>query len=549
GTVTVPSGTKSGTYEIVYSICERLNPDNCATTTATVKVGSTPIVAKADTYTVTNGTSTTTTTGTVLDNDKLGTKTPTTTDVILTVVTTATDVVGATKTPTLNNDGTITVPSGTKSGTYEIVYSICERLNPDNCATTTATVKVFVPAVATPTTIEAVNDGVTTITSTTGGTTPSVLTNDKLNGVPNPSISSVTLTWNTATPTGFTLNPNGTISVAPNTPAGTHTISYTICAVASPTVCSTASIVVTVSGTTTSTTTPTTIEAVNDGVTTITSTAGGTTPSVLTNDKLNGVPNPSISSVTLTWNTATPTGFTLNPNGTISVAPNTPAGTHTISYTICAVASPTVCSTASIVVTVSGTTTSTTPVLPIAVDDRSTTVINTPVVVNVLGNDTPNGATTPNVVTNPANGTVVVNVDGSIEYRPNTNFEGTDTFVYELCNTDGCASATVTIDVVNKIVPYNGMSVDGDGKNDYFHIGGIERYPNNVVRIYNRWGVKVFETEGYDNVTRVFRGISNGRVTVEQAEKLPQGTYYYVIEYYDSNNNKESLVGWLYLKK
>ena len=762
GKISVPAGTKSGTYTIQYKICHTENSITvCDTATATVKVGSTPIVAKADTYTVTNGTNTTTTTGTVFDNDKIGTKTPTTTDVILTVVSSTTDVVGATNTPTLNSNGTITVPSGTKSGTYQIVYSICERLNPDNCATATATVKVFVPTVVTPTTIEAVNDGVTTITSTTGGTTPSVLTNDKLNGVPNPSISSVTLTWNTATPTGFTLNPNGTIrvapntpagthtisyticavasptvcstasivvtisdtttstttpttieavndgvttitsttggttpsvltndklngvpnpsissvtltwntatptgftlnpngtiavapntpagihtisyticavasptvcstasivvtvsgtttstttpttieavndgvttitsttggttpsvltndklngvanpsvstvtltwntatptgftlnpngtiTVAPNTPAGTHTISYTICAVASPTVCSTASIVVTVSGTTTSTTTPTTIEAVNDGVTTITSTTGGTTPSVLTNDKLNGVPNPSISSVTLTWNTATPTGFTLNPNGTITVAPNTPAGIHTISYTICAVASPTVCSTASIVVMVSGTTTSTTPVLPIAVDDRSTTAINTPVVVNVLGNDTPNGATTPNVVTNPANGTVVVNLDGSIEYRPNTDFEGTDTFVYEICNTDGCASATVTINIVNKIVPYNAMSVDGDGKNDHFHIAGIERYPNNVVRIYNRWGVKVFETEGYDNVTRVFRGISNGRVTVEQAEKLAQGTYYYVIEYYDSNNNKESLVGWLYLKK
>ena len=444
GKISVPAGTKSGTYTIQYKICHTENSITvCDTATITVKVGSTPIVAKADTYTITNGTSTTTTTGTVLDNDKLGTKTPTTTDVILTVVTTTTDVVGATKTPTLNNNGTVTVPSGTKSGTYEIVYSICERLNPDNCATATATVKVFVPTVVTPTTIEAVNDGVTTITST----------------------------------------------------------------------------------------------------------IGGTTPSVLTNDKLNGVPNPSISSVTLTWNTATPTGFTLNPNGTITVAPNTPVGIHTISYTICAVASPTVCSTASIVVTVSGTTTSTTPVLPIAVDDRSTTTINTPVVVNVLGNDIPNGATTPNVVATPANGTVVVNVDGSIEYRPNTNFEGTDTFVYKLCNTDGCASATVTVDVVNKIVPYNGMSVNGDGKNDYFHIGGIERYPNNVVRIYNRWGVKVFEIEGYDNVTRVFRGISNGRVTIEQAEKLPQGTYYYVIEYYDSNNNKESLVGWLYLKK
>ena len=548
GTVTVPSGTKSGTYEIVYSICERLNPNNCATATATVKVGSTPIVAKADTYTITNGTNTTTTTGTVLDNDKLGTKTPTTTDVILTVVTTTTDVVGATKTPSIDlTNGKVTVPSGTKSGTYEIVYSICERLNPDNCATATATVKVG----STPIVAKADTYTVTNGTSTTT-TTGTVLDNDKL-GTKTPTTTDVILTVVTTTTDVVgatktpTLNNDGTITVPSGTKSGTYEIVYSICERLNPDNCATATATVKVLVPTVAT--PTTIEAVNDGVTTITSTTGGTTPSVLTNDKLNGVPNPSISSVTLTWNTATPTGFTLNPNGTITVAPNTPAGTHTISYTICAVASPTVCSTASIVVTVSGTTTSTTPVLPIAVDDRSTTAINTPVVVNVLGNDTPNGATTPNVVTNPANGTVVVNVDGSIEYRPNTGFEGTDTFVYEICNADGCASATVTIEVVNKLVPYNGISVDGDGKNDYFHIGGIERYPNNVVRIYNRWGVKVFETEGYDNITRVFRGISNGRVTVEQAEKLPQGTYYYVIEYYDSNNNKESLVGWLYLKK
>ena len=548
GKISVPAGTKSGTYTIQYKICHTENSITvCDTATTTVKVGSTPIVAKADTYTITNGTSTTITTGTVLDNDKLGTKTPTTTDVILTVVTTTTDVVGATKTPTLNNNGTVTVPSGTKSGTYHIVYSICERLNPNNCTTATATIKVgSTPIVAKADTYTITNGTSTTITTGT------VLDNDKL-GTKTPTTTDVILTVVTTTTDVVgatktpTLNNNGTVTVPSGTKSGTYEIVYSICERLNPDNCATATATVKVFVPTV--VTPTTIEAVNDGVTTITSTIGGTTPSVLTNDKLNGVPNPSISSVTLTWNTATPTGFTLNPNGTITVAPNTPVGIHTISYTICAVASPTVCSTASIVVTVSGTTTSTTPVLPIAVDDRSTTTINTPVVVNVLGNDIPNGATTPNVVATPANGTVVVNVDGSIEYRPNTNFEGTDTFVYKLCNTDGCASATVTIDVVNKIVPYNGMSVNGDGKNDYFHIGGIERYPNNVVRIYNRWGVKVFETEGYDNVTRVFRGISNGRVTIEQADKLPQGTYYYVIEYYDSNNNKESLVGWLYIKK
>ncbi|WP_454988377.1 T9SS type B sorting domain-containing protein, partial [Capnocytophaga leadbetteri] len=222
---------------------------------------------------------------------------------------------------------------------------------------------------------------------------------------------------------------------------------------------------------------------------------------------------------------------------------------YTLTYQICTVATPTACATATVEVTVSATTTSTTPVLPIAADDRTTTPIDTPVVVSVLANDTPNGATAPNVVTNPTNGTTVVNPDGTIEYRPHTGFVGIDTFVYELCNTDGCASATVTIEVVNKLVPYNGMSVDGDGKNEHFHIAGINRYPDNVVRIYNRWGVKVFETEGYDNVTRVFRGFSNGRVVVETSDKLPQGTYYYVIEYVDENRQNRSEVGWLYIKR
>ena len=95
---------------------------------------------------------------------------------------------------------------------------------------------------------------------------------------------------------------------------------------------------------------------------------------------------------------------------------------------------------------------------------------------------------------------------------------------------------------------YNGISVGGD-KNNHFHIAGIESYPNNTVRIYNRWGVKVWEVQSYDNVRNVFKGISNGRVTIEAAETLPQGTYSYVIEYVDENNQQQSMVGWLYLKK
>ncbi|MDM1408205.1 gliding motility-associated C-terminal domain-containing protein [Myroides sp. DF42-4-2] len=94
------------------------------------------------------------------------------------------------------------------------------------------------------------------------------------------------------------------------------------------------------------------------------------------------------------------------------------------------------------------------------------------------------------------------------------------------------------------IVIYNLVTPDGDGKNDYFIIDNINKYPNNTVEIYNRWGVKVYETKGYDpqgdGSSNVFRGYSEGRVTVDKNKKLPSGTYYYVVtyEYKDDNGSR-----------
>ncbi len=47
----------------------------------------------------------------------------------------------------LNADGTISVPSGTATGSYTINYQICDKVNPGNCATATATVIVATPLV------------------------------------------------------------------------------------------------------------------------------------------------------------------------------------------------------------------------------------------------------------------------------------------------------------------------------------------------------------------------------------------------------------------
>ena len=553
GNVVIPTGTPTGTYIITYRICEKdqtgTPTTNCDTATVTVNVTSpivtpTPTVqATPDTFTY-SGTATQTV-GNVLTNDTVsGTTSATTSNVTISQVSTPTGSV----VPRIDTtNGNVIVPNNTPAGIYTITYQICTVATPTACATTT--VQVTVPATTPTPTVHATPDTFTysgTATQTVGN----ILTNDTVSGTTSATTSNVTISQ-VSTPTGTVVpridTTNGDVIVPNNTPAGIYTITYQICTVATPTACATTTVQVTVPA---ATPTPT-VQATPDEFT-YSGTATQTVGNVLTNDTVSGTTSATTSNVTISQ-VSTPTGTVVpridTTNGDVIVPNNTPAGIYTITYQICTVATPTACATATVQVTVPAATPTPT-IAPIAVDDRATTPLNTPIVVNVLANDTLNGATTPNVVANPANGTVIVNADGSIEYRPNTGFTGTDTFVYELCNPQGnCDSATVTIEVINTIIPYNGMSVDGDGKNDHFHIGGIESYPNNVVRIYNRWGVKVFETEGYDNVTRVFRGISNGRVTVNAPEKLPQGTYYYVIEYYDHNNNKESKVGWLYIKK
>lgn len=174
-----------------------------------------------------------------------------------------------------------------------------------------------------------------------GGTTPSVLINDTLNGVGPVVVGTapgqVTLT---STPNGpLTINPDGTITVAANTPVGTYPVTYTICEVTNPTNCDSVTVTVTV--------TAPVIDAVVDVTAPINGTNGGATPALTANDTLNGSPvviGTAPGNVTLT-SVNVPTGLTLNPNGTVTIAANTPAGTYSVEYTICEVTNPTNCDT------------------------------------------------------------------------------------------------------------------------------------------------------------------------------------------------------------
>jgi gliding motility-associated-like protein len=82
--------------------------------------------------------------------------------------------------------------------------------------------------------------------------------------------------------------------------------------------------------------------------------------------------------------------------------------------------------------------------------------------------------------------------------------------------------------VNNAITPDPLISPNGDGINDFFSINGIEKFPDNQVIIYNRYGTEVFTRRRYNNVDRIFTGIANSALT-NTGTNLVDGVYFYTI--------------------
>lgn len=93
-----------------------------------------------------------------------------------------------------------------------------------------------------------------------------------------------------------------------------------------------------------------------------------------------------------------------------------------------------------------------------------------------------------------------------------------------------------------EVVIYDGVSPDGDGKNDYFFIDNINRFPDNSVTIFNRWGREVYHTTNYDSRGNHFRGYAEGVKTFKNGEKLPTGTYYYIVKYLYNANGESRMI-------
>ncbi|MBZ4033680.1 gliding motility-associated C-terminal domain-containing protein [Flavobacterium sp. 17A] len=400
-------------------------------------------------------------------------------------------------------------------------------------------------------TIIANDDTAGPINGTTGGTNIiNVLTNDTLNGAVV-TINDVTLTTTIPDPKGaLTLNPDGSINIAPNTPAGTYTLTYQICEKADFGNCDTAIVTITV---TTPSAPPTPVVANDDTYSNIGCNTFGIVGNVFSND-LKGTTPVTLELINFTLlsesNGKTDPNIIISSTGNVTVSSLTPAGTYTYSYRICDKLSSENCDTAIVTITVvpNGTT-----------QFNSTACTDDSSLLN-LTSLLPEGSPTSGTWVDKSNTNAL---QGNI-FNPFGLALGNYVLEYLIADEKCPRSIILNMEVnddckvlaCGDVLPRNAFSPNGDNFNDTFKIDNIDDvtcYPENTVEIYNRWGILVFETKNYNNTTNFFDGISRGRTTVKQADGLPIGTYFYIINYksLDGNNNLQDnkLSGYLYLSK
>ena len=559
GKIMIPNDAAPATYEITYKICVKNQPTICdeAKVKITVEVPNHAIKAVDDDFGKVPNTVDYTTTNTVFSTgvDTLegvpGILSPET-DVILRkgAVTRQDGTAIQAGTITMNDNGSITVKQGTPIGVYTYTYSICEKAVPTNCSEEAkATFEVV------DNTILAKDDEFEV--GTLGGLTPSILINDILKGKVGLTTDDVEIQdteGEARADSHLVREADGRVTVKPGIVARPepYLYYYTIKEKANPANTSNAVIKIKVVS---FTAVDDEDEVINEG------TKEKKIPSVLRNDDIDGKrPEPG-KNVIFTPNKVKDEdgnevpGIVINQeDGSITIAPNTPDGVYTYSYTICKKTVPNECKTAKGIL----------KLLPalVAGDDLDFKPVNVTKgavnVGNILANDLYAGE---KVLDHLDKVTVTLNGnDGSGAYideqgnlimpqgAPVKEYE----FTYDLCikgHPGACKTAKVRVEVIKDkpLTIYNGVSADGDGHNDYFKIDGIEYYPKNNLKIFNRWGVLVYEKDGYSNEAP-FDGHSNGRATISADSKLPQGTYYYILEYEDSDDQPHTEKGWLYLK-
>jgi gliding motility-associated-like protein len=120
-----------------------------------------------------------------------------------------------------------------------------------------------------------------------------------------------------------------------------------------------------------------------------------------------------------------------------------------------------------------------------------------------------------------------------------TKFTVTITDVLTGCSASKEVTIAVEQDIEALLDIFNGISPNGDGINDTWVIEGIEKFPDNDVMIFNRWGDKIIDIQNYNNTSAVWKG------TNKNNKLVPDGTYYYIIKI---NKVNKTFTGFLDVK-
>ena len=131
--------------------------------------------------------------------------------------------------------------------------------------------------------------------------------------------------------------------------------------------------------------------------------------------------------------------------------------------------------------------------------------------------------------------------------------------IYQWVARDICGNEAVHIQTISitpkKVVPpasndtaevviYNGVSTDD--ANNYFRIANTDPNSPISVIIFDEMGLKVYESDHYQERGEVFRGYPNVK-SVIGSNKALAGTYFYIVKYY-KNGKQESAKGFLYVR-
>lgn len=150
--------------------------------------------------------------------------------------------------------------------------------------------------------------------------------------------------------------------------------------------------------------------------------------------------------------------------------------------------------------------------------------------INQLLSDPDDNLDLASLVITSAQGGVVTIANGivTVNYSAVPNFQGIDVLTITVCDLGGrCNTTTMNVEISADVFVYTGMSPNGDGVNDWFHIDFLPE--GTTVAIYDRWGDAVYEESAYDtsDPTKRFEGKN------KNGTDLIAGTYYYKVKYPD----------------